>query len=328
MKKLLLTALIGLTSFTYANINAVVSILPQQTFLEKIGGDKVNIALMVKPGNSPHIYEPKPSQMRNISKADVYFTIGVDFEDVWLKKFQNLNNSMIIKDMSQNITKIDMVEHSHHDEKNHEQEDHDDHSKHEHKEEKHHDEHDDHAKHKHDEEKHHDDHAKHEHDEHHHEGKDPHVWTSPENVKIIATNIYKQLSVLDEKNEPYYKKNLNTFLKEIEETDNKIKNLLKDTPDHTKFMVFHPAWGYFAKTYHLEQIAIESGGKNPKPKQIAHLIDEAKEENVKAVFTAPEFSTKAAKQIAKEVGVPVVKISPLSPEWSKNLIELAKAISN
>lgn len=310
MKKLILTALIGFTSFTYANINAVVSILPQQTFLEKIGGDKVNIALMVKPGNSPHTYEPKPSQMKNISKADIYFTIDVDFEHVWLKKFQNLNKSMLVKDMSENIAKIAMVEHSHHEEEHHD--DHDNHSKHEHDE--HHDEHK---------------HEKHQHSNHHDdEGKDPHVWTSPENVKIIATNIYKELSQLDEKNESYYKRNLNTFLKEIENTDKKIKQLLKNTPDHTKFMVFHPAWGYFAKTYDLEQIAIESGGKNPKPKQIAHLIEEAKEEKVKAVFTAPEFSTKAAKQIAKEVGVPVVKISPLNPQWSENLIGLAKAISN
>ena len=92
-------------------------------------------------------------------------------------------------------------------------------------------------------------------------------------------------------------------------------------------MVFHPAWGYFAKEYNLEQLAIESGGKNPKPKQLAHLIDEAKEEKVQAVLTAPEFSTSSAKQIAKEVGVPVIKISPLNPKWSENLINLAEAIS-
>ena len=93
-------------------------------------------------------------------------------------------------------------------------------------------------------------------------------------------------------------------------------------------MVFHPAWGYFANDYGLTQLAIEAGGKNPKPKQVMHLIHEAKEENVKAVFTAPEFSEATAKQIAKEVGVPVIKVSPLNPKWSQNLINLAKAIAN
>jgi len=309
MKKLFLVISIGVYSFVYANINAVVSILPQETFLKKIGGDKVNVTAMIKPGNSPHTYEPKPSQMKNISKADIYFTIDIEFEHNWLEKFQNQNKSMIVKYMGDNIAKIEMEEHSHHDEhKDHEKEHHDEH-----------DEHKDHAKEHHDEQE--------EHDEHHEEGKDPHIWTSPKNVKIIANNIFEELSKIDKENTAYYKKNLDMFLKEIEQTDAKIKSLLKNTPKHTKFMVFHPAWGYFAKAYDLEQLAIESGGKNPKPKQIAYLIDEAKEEKVHAVLTAPEFSTKSAKQIAKEVGVPVIKISPLNPQWSQNLINLAEAIS-
>ena len=72
-------------------MNTVVSILPQQTFVKAIGGDKVNVSLMVRPGNSPHTYEPKPSQMIEIAKADLYFAIDVEFEHVWLPKFKNLN---------------------------------------------------------------------------------------------------------------------------------------------------------------------------------------------------------------------------------------------
>jgi len=242
MKKILLTALIGVCSFTYANVNAVVSILPQQTFLKKIGGDKVNIALMVKPGNSPHTYEPKPSQMREISKADIYFSIGVEFEHTWLERFKNQNRSMIVKDMSENITTIEISKHSHHKEKNKNE------------------------------------HTKDDHDE---DSQDPHIWTTPTNVKIIANNIFKELSLLDEKNTAYYKTNLASFLKEIEQTDKKIKDILKSTLKNSKFMVFHPSWGYFAKEYDLEQLAIESGGKNPKPRQIAFLIEEAKEEKVR-----------------------------------------------
>jgi zinc transport system substrate-binding protein len=284
VKKLIVTALLGLTTFTFANVNAVVSILPQKTFLEKIGKEKVNISLMVLPGNSPHTYEPKPSQMRNISKADIYFGIDVEFEHNWLPKFINQNKNMLVVKMGEGIQKIKIKSHSHDQENTHK-------------------------------------------DDHDEDNYDPHIWTSPENVKIIAHNIYNQLVKIDKKNTNYYKKNLNLFLQEIEQTDNTIKTLLKNTPKHTKFMVFHPSWGYFAKDYDLDQFAIESGGKNPKPKQLAYLIKEAKEENVKAVFTAPEFSTKAAKQIASEVGLPVIKVSPLSANWSENLIGLAKAIS-
>lgn len=304
MKKLILIMFFVFNSLVYANVNAVVSILPQKTFLEAIGGDKVNVALMVKPGNSPHSYEPKPSQMKDISKADIYFSIGIEFEHVWLPKFANQNKKMKIVNSAKGIEKIDMIAHSH---------DHD----YKHKEDKHeHHDHDHGA---------HDHHHGHDHD---HGKKDPHVWTSPSNVKIIANNFYKYLVRIDKKNKNYYKSNLDKFIKKINQTDKKIKQILLDTPTGTKFMIFHPAWGYFAKDYGLKQVAIEAGGKNPKPKQVMNLIQEAKEENVKAIFTAPEFSEKTAKQIAKEVGVPVIKISPLNPKWSQNLIKFAKAVAN
>ncbi len=282
------------TTVTYAKVNAVVSILPQKTFVEAIGGDKVNVALMVKPGNSPHSYEPKPSQMKDISKADIYFTIGVEFEEAWVPKFSDQNKKMKIVSIAKGIEKMKMAAHHHHDE----------------------DEHDE----------HHEEHGE-EHD-HDHEHGDPHIWTSPSNVKIIAKNIYTYLVKIDKQNKEYYKSNYEAFLTHINNTDNKIKEMLKNVDKGTPFMVFHPAWGYFAAQYGLTQVAIEAGGKNPKPKQVMHLIEEAKEEKVKAVFTAPEFSQKVATQIAKEVGVPVIKVSPLNPNWSENLINLAKAVAN
>ncbi len=301
--------LLTLTSFTYANVNAVVSILPQKTFVEAIGGDKVNVSLMVKPGNSPHSYEPKPSQMRDIAKADIYFTMDVEFENVWLEKFKNQNKTMEIADLAHGIKKSKMEKHSH------------DHHE-EHEEEKHHD----HDEHKGDDD--HDDHKKHEENEEHHEdeGLDPHVWTSPSNVKIIAKNILDELVHNDVKNKSYYISNYNNFIATIDETDTKIKKLLKDS-HNAKFMVFHPAWGYFASQYHLEQVAVEVSGKSPKPKQVQHLIEEAKKDNIKAIFTSPEFSDSISKQIANELNIKVIKVSPLNPKWSQNLINLAKAIS-
>ena len=65
----------------------------------------------------------------------------------------------------------------------------------------------------------------------------------------------------------------------------------------------------------------------PKPKELIHLLEEAKEEKVKAIFTQPEFSDTVAKIIAKELQIPVVKVSPLAPNWSENLIYIAKTIA-
>lgn len=288
MKKIVLIFLL-LSSYIFSNINTVVSILPVQTFVKYIGGDKVTVSLMVQPGNSPHTYEPKPSQMVDITKADLYFAIDVEFEAVWLPKFKNLNPQMRIVDLADHVQKIEM-QNAHREKEAHDQEHH----------------------------------AEHDHD---HEGEDPHIWTSPSNVKIIAKNIYNALKKTDPANAEYYKKNLNIFLASIDETDRQIIGILSSLDEGEKFMVFHPSWGYFAKAYNMEQIAVEIEGKEPKPKELILLLKEAKEEKVKAIFTQPEFSDTTAKIIAKELNIPVVKVSPLAADWSENLINIAKAIA-
>jgi zinc transport system substrate-binding protein len=296
MKKLLLLILI--TSAVYAKVDVVVSILPQKTFVKKITKDLANIHLLVKPGNSPHSYEPKPSQMVDISKSNLYFSIGVEFENVWLDRFKSQNKNLIIIPTDHGIKKISMKPHHH-------EEDHHDDMDHKHKD---HDEH-------------------HEDEEHEHKGLDPHIWTSVSNVKIIAKNIYEAMIKYDPQNKNSYKKNYEEFLNELDVLDKKIKSILSNRKND-QFMVFHPAWGYFANEYGLTQLAIEKEGKSPKMKEIIALIELAKKSNIKAIFTHPEFSDKAAKLIAKESGAKVIKVSPLNPQWSNNMIEIAKAIAN
>jgi len=273
--------LLLLTTYIFSNINAIVSILPQQTFLKAIGGDKVNISLMVQPGNSPHTYEPKPSQMVAVAKADLYLAIDVEFEKVWLPKFSSLNPKMHIIGIADGIKKMHMQKAEHEQQEAH----------------------------------------------HTHEGEDPHIWTVPMNVKIIAQNIYDALIKLDSTNAPYYKKNLDTFLISLEETDKRISKILSSLKENRNFMVFHPSWGYFAKEYNLTQIAVEVEGKNPKPRELVQLIKKAKQQKVKAIFTQPEFSESSAKIIANELHIPVVKVSPMAPNWSENLINIAKTIT-
>jgi zinc transport system substrate-binding protein len=274
------------TTASYAKVNVVVSIIPQQTFVEKIGGDNVNVTTMVKPGSDPHSYEPKPSQMIAISKADIYFPIKIEFEHAWLDKFKDQNKKMQFVQMTKGVTFIDMPEHGNME-----------------------DEHDEHH--------------------HHHHGKnDPHTWVSPANVKIMAKNIYDALVQKDSSNADYYKKNYEKFLSQIDATDTKIKNILSNTPKNSKFMVFHPSWGYFAKEYGLTQIAIEVEGKEPKPKMLQKIIKKAKQDNIKAIFTQKEFSDKSAKVIASQLNIKVIKETPLAKDWSNNLIKIANAIAN
>ncbi len=285
MKKLLLILLLNTLSF--ASTNVVVSIAPLQIFVEKIGGDKINTTVMVPEGSSPHTYEPKPSQMKEITKAQIYFAIEVEFEKVWLEKFKNQNQNLIISDVVYDLNKSTISKH------------------------------------------HHDDEADEKHLQNHiHSTLDPHIWVDPVNVKHIAQNIYATLSQVDNNNSNYYKKNLKSYIKELDELDSQIKEILKDVPKEATFMVFHPAWGYFAKRYHLKQVAVEVEGKEPKMKALIKLMKEAKEENVQAIFTQPEFSDKSAKLIANNLGIKVIKTSPLAQNWAKNLLNLAKAIAH
>jgi zinc transport system substrate-binding protein len=104
MKKILYT-LILISTFGYAKLNIIASILPEQALIQSIGGEHVHVALMVKPGNSPHTYEPKPSQMKDIARASLYLAMGVEYEKVWLPKFANQNPKMQIIDLSEGIEK-------------------------------------------------------------------------------------------------------------------------------------------------------------------------------------------------------------------------------
>ena len=284
MKKILFITLL-LNTFILANINAVVSILPEKTFVKAIGGDKISVSLMVLPGNSPHTYEPKPSQMKDVAKADLYFAIGVEFENVWLDKFKSLNKHMQVVDLTVGIEKRAISSH------------------------------------------HHDQNAQHKEIHEMTQSKDPHIWTDPKNVEIIAKHIYDVLIEADPANAAYYKTNYKTFLDKVKETDKKIRIILADTPNETKFMVFHPSWGYFAHAYNLKQVAVEIEGKSPKPKELITLIKEAREEKIKAIFTQPEFSDSMSKVIASELNIDVIKVSPLAENWSKNLIKIAHAIA-
>jgi len=106
--------------------------------------------------------------------------------------------------------------------------------------------------------------------------------------------------------------------------DLEIKKILLEEKNR-KFIVFHPAFGYFAKRYELEQIAIEKEGKEPSVKYIKKVIDFAKEHNIKRIFVAPQFSQKSAKQIAKHINGVVKSINPLAQKWDENILNIAKS---
>ncbi|MCB9480667.1 MAG: zinc ABC transporter substrate-binding protein [Desulfobacteraceae bacterium] len=160
-------------------LKVFVSILPQKYFVEKIGRDTISAEVMVLPGHSPASYNPKPGQMKNLSEAQIYFSIGVPFEQTWLPKIRQNYNNLIISDCSEGILKRETDENFF--------------EHHEHSDEEHHD--------------------------HDHGFYDPHVWMSPLNAIKISRNMMKVLSIKNPSKKNFYRENYLSFSKEILELD-------------------------------------------------------------------------------------------------------------
>ena len=171
----------------------------------------------------------------------------------------------------------------------------------------------------------------HRHDGHHktghsHEGvKDPHIWLSPPLVMLQARHIMAGLTSLDPANTAAYEKNYEAFINRLVGLDTFLLKQFSDIKS-SRFMVFHPSWGYFADAYGLDQIAIEIEGKTPKAKDVTALIQTAKENDISVIFVQPQFSVKQAKIIAKEIGGTIVQADPLAENWTQNLKQVASAV--
>jgi zinc transport system substrate-binding protein len=167
-------------------------------------------------------------------------------------------------------------------------------------------------------------------EEHQHEGEeenesdedaeelDPHIWTSPVNAKIMVEEIYEGLVELDPENETYYAQNRDAYLEELDALDERIREKLNGS-EGRNFMVYHPAWGYFAKEYGLNMIPVEIEGKEPSAQDLAELVDLAKENNVKVIFVQAQFSTRSAEVLAQEIGGEVVAVDPLAKDYIANM---------
>lgn len=157
-------------------------------------------------------------------------------------------------------------------------------------------------------------------------GGDPHTWTSPRNIKIMATNICDALCDIDSLYRPQFVSRLYKLYDRADSVDNALRELLADVKSRA-FLIYHPTLSYFASDYGLEQICVEHGGKEPSAERIAWLIEECRRKNVRVVFIQKEYSGRIARHIADEIGAEVVNINPLGYDWTGEILNIAKALS-
>ncbi len=153
---------------------------------------------------------------------------------------------------------------------------------------------------------------------------DPHIWTSPEIVKGLARKIADELSAMDQANAAKYQTNLDNFLNNIEKLQSEIQTDLQNVSSRT-FLVFHPAWGYFAREFGLKELAVEIGGLEPSAMELGVIINTAKQDNIRVIFNQPEISSNIANYIASQINGKVVLIDPLAEDWANNLLMVAQS---
>ncbi|MGD8414605.1 MAG: zinc ABC transporter substrate-binding protein, partial [Candidatus Latescibacterota bacterium] len=154
---------------------------------------------------------------------------------------------------------------------------------------------------------------------------DPHVWLDPELARGIVRNIRNALAAAW----PEYEE---SFAQKFMELDGELTRLrieMEQTLGPVRgreMVVFHPAYGYFARAFELKQAVIEAGGVTPGSKQLAEIIDHAHERRVTAIFVQPQFSTTTAEAVAASIGARLVTLDPLAYDYPENMRKMAETI--
>lgn len=157
-------------------------------------------------------------------------------------------------------------------------------------------------------------------------GRDPHIWLSPKRAVVMVRTIAVEMSALDPENASIYSANAEAYISEIDQADAEIDRLLSGL-ENRSFIVFHPAFGYFADDYGLKMYALEQDGKEATAAELAEMIDFAKENGIKVIFYQAEIDSSQSRAFAEELGGVTVQLDPLSAEYTENLKTMARTLA-
>lgn len=155
---------------------------------------------------------------------------------------------------------------------------------------------------------------------------DPHIWTSPQGIALIARRSCEALQAIDPAHATFYAERLTSLQQEVSKVKARVEAILAETTQRA-FVIYHPSLTGFAEEFGCKQLVIERNGKEPTAEQLKELIDEAKKSGVRTVFIQKEFNTELAQSVAETIGAKVVTIAPLSADWTKQMMEVAEALA-
>ena len=272
----------------------VAPIEPMAYLLERVAGQDFTVRVLIPKGGSPHTFEITPRQMVELSGAKACFSLNMPLERSIVARLRAANPAMQVFVLNQNIAmryftarESAAENHGHEIEGRYEDE-----------------------------------------VEDYGAGAqpDPHTWLDPLNAIIQAENMAKGLSRLNPERQAYYQANLHALVNDLEELDRRLSRALLPYKGQS-FLVYHPAFGYLARRYGLEQVAVEMEGKEPTPRALAQTLAMAKSQGIKVVFVQPHFPEAQATLLAEELGGFVVVLDPLAKDYILNLMKIVNDLT-
>lgn len=269
-----------------------VTIPPLQGLVEQIVGEDFAVVCLLPSGSSPESYSPTARQISSLADADYIFTVGVlDFEQQIIKRIVNQQDKVV--NTCDGIELLTGCSHSHEGDEsaiNYSERHHNHHSK-----------------------------ASHIH------SIDPHIWLAPKQLGAMVDNIAEAI-IEDYPDSAMYVANYERLKAMLKEREERYGHLLEGAS--SRFLIYHPALGYLAKEYGLEQISLENEGKNPTPSTLAEIVDIVQAEGIENLLYQQEYPIDAVKPIAEILRVNLVEINPLSKDIISQLDHIVATLVN
>ena len=270
-------------------INVVATTPMIGEFVSNVGGDNINLTVLMPPEADPHTYEPAPQDAGTIADADLVFYTGLMYEPAPL--IELLENSVCgseaLAEVGESVFPIEFKEGGHDD---HGEKGHDDHD------EEGHDDHDDHGG----------------HEGHGHGAYDPHFWFDPNRVVYASEFIEPKLIELDPSNAASYQAAGDTYATELSSLTGQVSQLIGSIPSQNrKLITTHESLGYLEAKFGLEVLStiipdLDSSNEIT-PAQLVGVIDVIEDNNVKVIFIEAEAPSVYAETIVAETGIKAVE---------------------
>ncbi|MDE0564119.1 metal ABC transporter solute-binding protein, Zn/Mn family [Exiguobacterium sp. B2(2022)] len=264
-----------------------------KSMAEEIGGDRVNVEMVIPPGADPHTYEPTSKQMTQIAEADLFLTIGHDLEPYVesMEKSLEGQNVAFVK-TAEDVTLLDAADTVHiHEEDGHSEDEH------AHEEEGH------------SEDEHANEEEAHNEDEHDHGQYDPHVWLDPMNAVSMAEAVEAAFSEEAPDYKDEFSERLSAFKDEANTLDAELKAAVENG-SKSELLVTHAAYGYLAERYGFDQLPIAGLTPSEEPSQQAlkRIIEEARLHDLNYIAFEDTVTPKVAEVVKQEIGAESVTI--------------------